>query len=103
MLDSSQNQNEHEQQLDAIIARYYLATEPGQPPNQSGFVAQHPEFVQELRDFFRDLGHLERDFPPAEKDPALCDTMEMKPVRYFGQYEILGEVGSGGMNHFLFN
>ena len=108
MSDSSQFHDEHERQLDAIIARYYRAVEEGLPPDQDKFAAQHPEFEKDLCEFFADLGHLQGAVPHAEENPALSDTVTMKApqlaatrrpsvVRYFGEYEILGELGVGGM------
>ena len=108
MSDSSQFHDEHERQLDAIIARYYRAVEEGLPPDQDKFAAQHPEFEKDLCEFFADLGHLHGAVPHAEENPALSDTVTMKApqltatrrpsvVRYFGEYEILGELGIGGM------
>ena len=108
MPDSLPNDDEREQQLDSIIGRYYVATELGHAPDQDQFVAQHPQFERELREFFADLGNLQGVVPHAEENPALCDTMLMKdpptrlitpgsPVRYFGEYEILNELGVGGM------
>ena len=76
----SRNQKEHERQLDAIIARYYLAFERGEKPNRGEFESQHPEFNQELQDFFRDLGHLEQAVSPAEGRPALGSEFGDQPI-----------------------
>ena len=108
MSDSSQFRDEHERQLDAIIARYYRAVEEGHPPDQDLFVSQHPEFERDLREFFTNLGLLDGAVPQTEDDPALANTRTMSAsqrnkltdgsvVRYFGEYEILGELGTGGM------
>ena len=108
MSDSGQFRDEHERQLDAIIARYYRAVEEGLPPDQDKFAGQHPEFERDLREFFADLGNLQGAVPRAEVNLALANTLAMPApqlnkltdgsvVRYFGEYEILGELGAGGM------
>ena len=99
----NQNEDEREQQLDAIIAEYYRSDETGEAPDQQKFIALHPDFQKELTEFFADLGNLQGAVPRAEANPALSDTVAMKGpqstgigrpsvVRYFGEYEILGEL-----------
>lgn len=96
----------HERQLDALIAEYYEAEELGRPLDQADFLRQHPDFSTELRDFFADVGQIEQVAPPP--DPALEDTQPVSgsvptsvspgvKVRNFGDYEILDELGAGGM------
>jgi WD40 repeat protein/tRNA A-37 threonylcarbamoyl transferase component Bud32 len=106
MTDPSTERSQHEQQLDAIIAEYYEAAEQGRPPNRAEFLRQHPDFSAELREFFADVRQIEQVAPPLR--PALEDTKQydssqgssLSPgvlVRYVGDYEILEELGSGGM------
>lgn len=108
MPDALSNDDDREQQLDSIIGRYYMATEQGHAPDQDQIVTQHPQFERELREFFADLGNLQGVIPPVEENPILHDTISMKDpptqlphpgstVRYIGEYEILNELGVGGM------
>lgn len=105
MSDSSER-SQHEQQLDAIIAEYYQAAEQGQPLDQAEVLSCHPDFSAELREFFADVKEIEWAAPPLR--PAMEDTKpddssrssSLSPgvqVRYVGDYEILEELGSGGM------
>ena len=108
MPDSTDGNEEREQQLDAIIAEYYRSIETGRAPKQNEFIAQHPDFRQELREFFADLRMFQDSNHRDSDDPALEATITPGTthrknlaagavVRYFGAYEILEELGSGGM------
>ena len=108
MPDSQNSHDQHEQQLDAIVAEYYRAEEAGQAPDHNEFIAQHAEFATELAEFFSDIGILQDANIQGHGDPALeptiipCKSRPTKSaagqvVRYFGEYEILEELGAGGM------
>jgi serine/threonine protein kinase/WD40 repeat protein len=98
----------HESQLDRIVAEYLQLAEQGAAPDQDHFIAQHPEFTTELKAFFADAGQLQALVGPRPLSPSLADTAApssesssaLAPgslVRYFGDYEILEELGTGGM------
>lgn len=100
--------DEREQQLDAIIAAYYRAVEAGECIDQKDFIAKYPEVQTELSEFFADLGMFNAASPQDQLDPALEPTLTSGAagreescsgavVRYFGEYEILEELGAGGM------
>lgn len=100
--------DEREQQLDTIIAAYYRAVEAGASVDQQDIIAKHPEFQRELNEFFADIGALNAASPRNQQDPALEPTLTLSAagreksgrgtvVRYFGEYEILEELGVGGM------
>ena len=108
MSDLNLTHDERERQLDAIIAGYYRAVEAGDCVDQKDFIGQHPEVEKELSEFFADLGMLNAASPQDQQDPALEPTItavtshgkNLNPrevVRYFGAYEILEELGVGGM------
>ncbi len=106
MPDSASQRNPREQRLDALIAMYYQAAEQGQPLNQAEFLQQHPFFAEELREFFANVGEIEQvatPLGPPLDETKFADnlrTSSLKPgrvVRYFGDYEILEELGAGGM------
>ena len=111
MPDSQNNHDQHEQQLDALIAEYYRAEEAGQTPDHDEFMAQHPEFAKDLAEFFADVMILPRQDRPDPQDPALEPTITPNTsprskaavgsvVRYFGEYETAGymspEQAAGG-------
>jgi len=108
MQDTDQDESERERQLDAIIAEYYRSAENGKAPDQDHFIAQYSNFQQELSEFFADLGMFRqsgRSYSEENSDEPTVTTgkaQHSKPmagtvVRYFGAYEILEELGSGGM------
>ena len=108
MTDENSLRDERERQLDAIIAAYYRAVEAGECVDQKDFIAKHPTVARELSEFFADLGMLGTAPLKNCEDPALDPTITPKEspqskatpgsvVRYFGEYEILEELGVGGM------
>ena len=108
MSDSEVQPDDRERQLDAIIAEYYRLEEKGEHPDRTEFIARYPEFQQELSELFVDLGMFEHSGRSDSDDPALEPTITAGTsqrkylaagvvVRYFGVYEILEELGSGGM------
>lgn len=108
MSDSENVPDDREQQLDAIIAEYYCLAEKGEAPNHGHFIARYPDFKHELSEFFADLGMFQHSGCSENEDPGLEPTkidssFQQKSLaagavlKYFGVYEILGELGSGGM------
>jgi predicted Ser/Thr protein kinase len=110
--------------LSDVIARYLQALDAGEQPEQSVWLARHPEHAEELRRFFaaqekvqqiaaplRDAveqrpsqtveapagaGLLEQTTPPIEPRPGPSAAAPVLP-RAFGDYELLEEIGRGGM------
>ncbi len=108
MPDSENSDDQHEQQLDVLIAEYYRAEAAGKAPDHTEFITQHPEFAKELAEFFADVLMLHGPDRSNPHDPALEPTITPNAsprskaavgfvVRYFGEYEILEELGAGGM------
>jgi len=102
---SDQSRSERERQLDVIVARYYRAADAGHPPDQDDFLAQHPDYEQELREFSADLNRMQAAVPQPEENAASDDDIDSRSTsrpetfvpRSFGEYEILEELGTGGM------
>ncbi len=99
---------DREQQLNAIIHRYYLATEQGRSISCDGFVSEYPDFEIELREFFENLNLVEAPVPEPKEIHSgdgysrTGASRVTKPARgsvfrYFGEYELLEELGAGGM------
>jgi predicted ATP-grasp superfamily ATP-dependent carboligase/predicted Ser/Thr protein kinase len=91
--------------LDAAIAAYMLSVEAGEVPNRQELLDRHPEHADALRAFFADLDRMDRvasplrlaDGPEATGADGANGHAAPPTVRYFGDYELLEEIASGGM------
>ena len=84
------DQDDH---LNRVIAAYLEATERGNPPDRGALLADHPDLDEPLREYFSALDEvntLVADLTP------LPPSRERSPRR-FGAYEVLAEIGRGGM------
>ena len=106
MSESESQRSPRERQVDALIAEYYQSVERGEPLDQAAFLAAHPDFAVELREFLGDVGQWGDLVRPADTDLAetrIQSPLEGPPlvpgtkIRYFGEYELLEQVGMGGM------
>ena len=109
-----------DERLYEILGAYYEAARRGEPPDRRAFLALHPDLAAELEEFFTEQDRFHRAAEPLREagDPStLADDTgatsaldngtvpEGSPdpllpgdaVRYFGDYEILGEIARGGM------
>ncbi|MDA1051420.1 MAG: protein kinase [Planctomycetota bacterium] len=108
--------------LNEILAKYLQAAESGEPIDREQIIQTHPEYADELREFFADKSQIDKlagdavgkgsiDEPTLPPDsvtrldvPTLASsasvTVAPRPgtiVRYFGDYELLEEIARGGM------
>ncbi len=106
--------SEREQRLQDVLAAYLQAVEAGQQPDRDEWLTKHPEVAAELRSFFANQDDFARlaeplsaapkpSMSPAEM-PTLAPSSDGFPVRevgervrYFGDYELLEKIASGGM------
>src|SRR5437879_7443487 len=95
-----------EEQLDEIIATYLDAARAAQAPDPRELLARYPELARELEAFFADHADIQHLAGPLRCAPAdatadgFDDARVMAPgamVRHFGDYELLEEIGRGGM------
>jgi WD40 repeat protein/tRNA A-37 threonylcarbamoyl transferase component Bud32 len=116
-----------DQRVDAIIAAYLEAVDAGRAPDRQELLARHPELAGELEAFFADHDRVDQlaqplrlpSLPPSQKtepeegvtgiygaaQPATLASGETPligpplgtKVRYIGDYELLDELGRGGM------
>jgi serine/threonine protein kinase len=83
-------------ELDDVIAAYLKAAQAGAAPAKEELLARYPAFAKELAEFFADqerFQHLAQPVRSAITSPPRVGAR----VRYFGDYELLEEVGRGGM------
>jgi tRNA A-37 threonylcarbamoyl transferase component Bud32 len=86
--------------LDEALAEYVMRTDRGESVDREEFIAAHPELAEELRAYFADADAVERMVDSAAQgmaDPEKDSEPPLKVVRYFGDYELLEELGRGGM------
>lgn len=94
-----------DERLEQVLAEYLRAAEAGQPPNEESLLALHPDLADDLKSFFANraaLEHIAQPLKGAAYDPTLGSASgeernEPPRVRYFGDYELLEELGRGGM------
>jgi WD40 repeat protein len=86
-----------EERLNEVIAEYLEAAESGLAPDRQAFLARHPDLAGELAAFFADQDQFARAAGQwCQVRPALAAETNTT-VRYFGDYELLAELGRGGM------
>jgi WD40 repeat protein/tRNA A-37 threonylcarbamoyl transferase component Bud32 len=99
---------EREQRLDEVLTAYLKAVDVGQAPDRQELLARHPDLAAELAAFFADQSKVNRlteplrpGVPVAQVTPPSLDepasSMPGTPLRSFGDYELLQELGQGGM------
>ena len=99
-----------EQRLEKVLEAWYRAVEAGRRPEDEELIRLHPDLADELRSFLADKQVFEAAAapltPPRPKpaDPNAVtlgqqDTSLTAParMRYVGDYELLEEIGRGGM------
>ena len=110
--------SERQQRLQDVLVTYLEAVEIGNAPNQQEFVERHPEFADELAEFFAGrqqvdelAAPIQEAMQPGDSDQAIAfgdptvgtekDTGDGAAVetrvRYFGDYELLEQIARGGM------
>src|SRR5207249_4613396 len=75
-----------EERIGEIIACYLDACEAGEAANQQEILARHPEFENELKEYFTNEAFVRGVCSPKDAPPCFGD-----------DYQVLGEIGRGGM------
>src|SRR5262245_48382408 len=96
---------DRERQLDEVVTAYLKAVEAGNAPDRDQLLARHPELAADLAAFFAAESHVGRVAAPlrAAADEPTAGLAEPQPagpgtrVGYFGDYELVEEIGRGGM------
>jgi WD40 repeat protein/tetratricopeptide (TPR) repeat protein/predicted Ser/Thr protein kinase len=99
--------DDRETRLEKVLADYLHGVDAGLQPSEQELLTAHPDLAEELRSFFRNRAAIERLAAPLNESadtPTLLQgggsvaaTSERPKVRYFGDYELLEELGRGGM------
>jgi WD40 repeat protein/tRNA A-37 threonylcarbamoyl transferase component Bud32 len=80
--------------VDEIIAGLIRSEEAGESVDREAVIVAHPQHAETLRQFFADrdsVGRLLTPVLPARRMPLPAR------LRYFGDYELIDEIASGGM------
>ena len=106
-----QDLTERDERLGAVVFACLQAIEQGHPLDHREVLARHPEFADELDEFFAERAELDelaaalREVAlvaqyqaPIDRDPMESpdDPLTPPPVRSFGDYELLAVIGQGG-------
>ncbi len=86
LFDSSRR----DERLNEVFAEFMRAVDSGQKPDREAWIARYPEFAADLKSLFA----AEDDVMQAAAEPP---APQPRTVRYFGDYELLEELGRGGM------
>src|SRR5262245_29559802 len=111
-MNPASHDSARDRQLEEVLHSYLQAVDAGQSPDRDALLRQHPDFAPELVAFFADqdeVAQLAQGMAdPAMHEPRVADVPTSAPgespvpppgtqVRSFGDYELLEEVGRGGM------
>ncbi len=107
MNTKDRDQSERGRRLDEVVTAYLQEVERGGAPDPAEWLARYPDLADELAAFFAAQQQVDQLAAPLRVVPAgaptvgLTDrTAEPEPgarLHYFGDYELLEEVGRGGM------
>ncbi len=90
--------DEREEQVDRAVVEYLRAEAAGQPPDREQFLQEHSTIAEELQRFLADRDEVARLAAPLRE--AATPLSSESPADFpavFGAYELLEEVGRGGM------
>jgi WD40 repeat protein len=112
MADQHLNSTARDQRVNEVLAAYLKAVEAGEKPDQQEWLARYPDLAEDLASFFADQNQFDRlaaplravlpppgpsAATPAPGDTLTIDSPLRSEVRRFGDYELLEEIGRGGM------
>ncbi|HEX4607119.1 MAG TPA: serine/threonine-protein kinase, partial [Urbifossiella sp.] len=93
--------------VDELAAEFLAAAERGEAPDPVGWLARHPAHAAELAEFLADLGRFAPFLGLSDLPPDLDRTSvfrpggrtrpEILPGDVFGGYELVEQIGAGGM------
>ena len=106
----SRDSSDRERQLDSAIAVYLQAVEAGRAPDRREFLAQHPDFADDLISFFADEDRVRKlagtmlvrvgasgGSQPVAGNSRSDSDAELGVGGEFGDFELLEKIAVGGM------
>lgn len=99
MTDETQAPMPSDLSLDDVLAEYIAREEAGRPTDRQALLARYPQYAADLREFLDNRDQIQRLAAPI-RDPendSLRSSQLLGKVRYFGDYELLEEIATGGM------
>jgi tetratricopeptide (TPR) repeat protein/tRNA A-37 threonylcarbamoyl transferase component Bud32 len=90
MFPADDSLTESDPRLSEAVTSYLEAAEAGLQPDQQQWLARYPDLAAELAEFFNDQDQVDRFVAPLQ-------AVAKATVQTFGDYEILEEIGRGGM------
>ena len=118
MADEQADLSGPDQRFNEVLLEYVEAAENGSAPDREEFLARHPELAAELAEFFAGQDEFDGlaaplrwvaqavlqatpppgDTPhPASSDDGPAASLPPAKLRSFGDYDLLQEIGQGGM------
>ena len=82
--------------LDEVIAEYLSQEDNGDSPDRETLIAQYPKLATDLRQFFQDRDRFRKAARPLGT-AANSSPDHITKLQYFGDFEILEEIATGGM------
>ena len=93
MTDRAGNPRDRDQLLDELLARYNEAVDRGEEPDRKTVGVLFPELAETLASHFAAEEKLRKAARTLRQSPEI----PLDKIRYFGDYELLEEIGRGGM------
>src|SRR5579863_9634784 len=99
MAEDRTDETSREGRLEEALAEYLQAVDAGREPDRAEFLARHPQFAGELKEFFDDRAVFERaarPWAPVSRDDPTGDSATQAGTTavaagthlpYFGDYE----------------
>jgi WD40 repeat protein len=104
MMMTPDTPSDQDRRLEEVLAPFWQAEQAGTPFDRQHLLAEHPDLAAELAAFFATHDNLRRLADPEPVESPTWDLERPAPpglalgmVRYFGDYELLGEIARGGM------
>jgi hypothetical protein len=88
---------DRDERVDAALAEYLAACDAGNPPQRAAFLARFPDLADSLATFLDDHERMLRAADPERTGGQAPAQQPLGTVRYVGDYELLEEIGRGGM------
>ena len=89
-----------EARVDAAIAEYVQAAEAGAAPERAAWLAKYSDLRAELEEFLADRSAFRAAAQPVDQltlPLRAVPSGDHPVVRYFGDYELVGEIARSGM------